>query len=261
MMTFPHIDPVAIEIFGLPIRWYGLAYVAGFLLGFQYLKLVIIKGWAKLTIEQLDNLFIYVIAGVILGGRLGYVLFYQFDYYLANPSQILQTWQGGMSFHGGLVGVILAFLIFAWRNNLHPATVADTVAPAIPIGLFFGRIANFINAELYGRPTDLPWAMIFPTDPTRLPRHPSQLYEALLEGLLLFVILHIINKNPTSPRWRATGTFLVGYAIFRFSIEYVRQPDALAHLQGGIYTYITQGQLLCIPMLLLGVYFLTRRHA
>lgn len=254
MLPFPHIDPVAVEIFGLPIRWYGLAYIAGFILGFEYLKHSVRKSWNKLTIAQLDSLFLYVIAGVIIGGRLGFALLYHPSHYFANPMDIIKTWEGGMSFHGGLIGVALSMLFFAWRQKLPAAHVADSIATAFPIGLFFGRLANFINAELWGRPTDMPWAMIFPTDALGLPRHPSQLYEAALEGILLFVVMHIVfSRRPYRP-WQLSGLFLMGYGLSRFTVEFFRQPDA--GFDTGIHAMITQGQMLCIPMILAGTFLL-----
>lgn len=256
MIPFPQIDPVAINLLGLPVRWYGLAYVAGFLLGFQYLKHLIKSGKSRITVDHLDGLFVYIIAGVILGGRLGYAFLYQPEHYLSHPQDILKTWEGGMAFHGGLIGVTIAMLIFAWRHKLHPAHIADSLAPAFPIGLFFGRIANFINAELWGKPTDASWAMIFPTDPAQLPRHPSQLYEAALEGILIFIIMHIIAKR-SYKQWRLTGTFLTGYALSRIVVEFFRAPDY--NLTTGIYEYISQGQLLSLPMLALGLFLLVKQ--
>ncbi|MDE0723137.1 MAG: prolipoprotein diacylglyceryl transferase [Alphaproteobacteria bacterium] len=253
MIPFPHIDPVALYIGPLPLRWYGLAYVAGFVLGLYAFKHLCntMKG-SKLTSKHVDDYFVWIIAGVILGGRLGYVLFYNFSYYIEHPMQILQTWNGGMSFHGGVLGCILATVLFAWKKGLEIHQLSDKLAVVVPIGLFFGRIANFINAELYGRPTDLPWGMVFPTADD-LPRHPSQLYEAGLEGLVLFIILFVMARRNPRP-WALTGTFLMGYGIFRFFIEYARMPDT--HLQDGIFTTITMGQILCLPMVILGVYYL-----
>ncbi len=253
MLPFPQIDPVALYIGPLPLRWYGLAYVAGFILGLYAFKYLCnnMKD-SVITKKHVDDYFVWIIIGVILGGRLGYVFFYNFSYYIQNPIQILQTWHGGMSFHGGALGCLIATMLFAWKKNLPIWQLSDKLAVVVPIGLFFGRIANFINGELYGRPTDLPWGMVFPTA-DELPRHPSQLYEAGLEGLVLFIILWMMARRNPRP-WVLTGTFLVGYGAFRFLIEYARMPDS--HLQDGIFTTITMGQILCLPMVLLGVYYL-----
>lgn len=253
MLAFPQIDPVAFYIGPLPLRWYGLAYVAGFLLGIAYFKYLCrkMKG-STLTSKHVDDYFIWVIIGVIVGGRLGYVLFYNASYYLSHPLQILQTWHGGMSFHGGVLGCVLATYLFARKKNLPLHELSDKLAAAAPIGLFFGRIANFINGELYGRPTELPWGMVFPMG-GELPRHPSQLYEATLEGLVLFILLFIVAKRAPKP-WTLTGLFLLGYGAFRFLIEYARMPDA--HLQEGLFSTITMGQILCLPMVFIGVYCL-----
>ena len=202
-ITFPALDPVLFEIGPIAIRWYALSYIAGLFLGLKYVEHLITKYTPineNLTLKSIEDLFAYVAFGVILGGRFGYVFFYKFDYYISNPSEILQVWQGGMSFHGGLLGVIIAIIIFAMRRKISPLMVGDYVAPTVPIGLFFGRIANFINAELYGRVTDVPWAVRFP-DPYYFgqylePRHPSQLYEAFTEGFILFFIMaYLIRKK------------------------------------------------------------------
>lgn len=256
MLAFPQIDPIAFEIFGLPFRWYGLAYAAAFLLALEYSKLICKRTAHGIKPEQIDNIFIYIVLGVILGGRLGYVLFYNLPFYMENPGMILQTWKGGMSYHGGLVGVLLAMLIFAKRNKVQFRAIGDVIAASIPIGLFFGRLANFINGELYGRVTspDFPLAMVFPHAGEE-PRHPSQLYEAALEGIVLFIILLILSLK-TSRRGLVGGAFLLGYGIFRSLVEFVRTPDDLAHLKGGIYMYLTQGQILSLPMIAAGIYFI-----
>lgn len=249
-ISFPNIDPVAISIFGLDIHWYGLAYVAAFFAALWYLTWQSNRYPGSLNKNQIDSLFIWGVLGVILGGRLGYTLFYNPAFYLSHPLEILHVWEGGMSYHGGLIGVVVAILLFARQAGVSPFTIADKLAPGVCIGLLFGRLANFVNGELYGRVTDVPWAIVFPTGGP-LPRHPSQLYEGLLEGLLLFILLHLILQR----RWRKgeiSGLFLFGYGFVRFMVEYVRQPDPLAHLQEGIFTVITMGQLLSLPMMLIG---------
>lgn len=255
-IPFPQIDPVLVQFGPIVIRWYALAYIAGLLLGWQYLRLLVRRpGWS-LTPIDVDDLLFYAALGIILGGRLGFVLFYHPSYYLRNPIEILFIWQGGMAFHGGLLGVILALWIFARRRGLPVLELGDAAAAAAPIGLFFGRIANFINAELWGRPTDLPWGVVFP-NAGPLPRHPSQLYEALLEGLVLFVVLFWLARKPRMPvhHGRLGGVFLTGYALARFMVEFVREPDAhLGHLLFGM----TMGQLLSLPMLAAGIALLVR---
>ncbi len=255
-IPFPAFDPVAVEIGPLVVRWYALAYIVGLLLGWRLARRLVTRpGW-KITPEGVDDLLFYVTLGVILGGRLGYVLFYQPGYYAANPLEILYVWRGGMSFHGGLVGVLVAALHFARRTGTDPLEVADLLAAVAPLGLFFGRVANFINGELWGRPTDVPWAVIFPMAGPE-PRHPSQIYEALLEGLLLFVVLQILAWRPRRAERRGllTGIFLAGYGLARGFVEFFREPDAqLGYLWGGL----TMGQLLSIPLLLAGLYLLVR---
>ncbi len=255
-IPFPAFDPVAIELGPLVIRWYALAYIVGLLLGWRLARRLVTRpGWT-VTREGVDDLLFYVTLGVILGGRLGYVLFYQPGYYATNPLEILYVWRGGMSFHGGLVGVLVAALYFARRTGAHPLEVTDLLAAVAPLGLFFGRIANFINGELWGRPTDVPWAVIFPMAGPE-PRHPSQLYEALLEGLLLFVLLQFLAWRPRRPERQGvlTGVFLLGYGVARSFVELYREPDAqLGYLWGGL----TMGQILSIPLVLAGLYLLVR---
>lgn len=269
-IDFPQIDPVALEIGPIVIRWYALAYIAGLFGGLHYVSGLlkkyppqdINKSMEGFNSKTLEDLFSYVALGVILGGRLGYVFFYKPSYYLSNPIEIFKVWEGGMSFHGGLLGVIIAILLFAYRNKLKPLIVGDYVCAAVPIGLFFGRIANFINAELYGRVTDVAWAVRFPTyQGLTEPRHPSQLYEAATEGLLLFIVLHYaLNYTKTlSYPGRATGIFLTGYALARIFSEFFREPDAFL---GFILTAggagITQGMILSIPMLVTGIWLIRK---
>ncbi len=250
------IDPVALSLGPLQIRWYGLAYVAGFICAF----LVIVKLSQRWKIRINDDAFFTVvfcvIFGVILGGRLGYVLVYGDGYYLQHPEKILAFNEGGMSFHGGLVGVIIGGIIAAKITKIPFLTLADMGVVGVPIGLFFGRCANFINGELWGAPTDLPWGVVFGGAAGMMPRHPSQLYEALLEGVVLFIVLFALSrKTPARPRGTFFGTFLLLYGLFRFMIEFIRQPDAqIGYLLGT--DWFTMGQALSIPLMVAGVVFL-----
>lgn len=249
-LAFPAIDPIAISIGPIAIRWYALAYIAGLLLGWKYVVYYCTKTPNIMSKRDVDDLLFWATLGVILGGRLGYILFYNLDYYLDNPANILKVWQGGMAFHGGFMGVILAIILFARKRGISILAVLDAAAVATPIGLFFGRIANFINGELYGRTTDVAWGIVFPNGGPE-PRHPSQLYEAALEGLILFVVLFVLSRK-ACVRHRPGilgGTFVAGYGISRIIVEFFRQPDAqLGYLAGGI----TMGQVLSIPMVLVG---------
>ncbi len=250
-LPFPNIDPVLVEIGPFAIRWYALAYVVGILLGWRYARGLAARGDSPLTPLLLDDFVTWAVIGIVLGGRIGYILFYDLPHYLAEPLQIFALWHGGMSFHGGLLGVIAAMVLFARRRKLRFFHLADLVAAAAPIGLFLGRLANFVNGELYGRPTDLPWAMVFPRDPAQLPRHPSQLYEAGMEGILLFIVLFIAARRFRA-LWRPgleSGLFLCGYALCRIVGELFREPDVqIGFLPGGT----TMGQLLSLPMLAIG---------
>jgi len=248
VLIHPNIDPVAIQIGPLAVRWYGLMYLAGFMaawwLGVRRIK----AGIAPVTREQLDDLLFYAVLGVILGGRLGYVLFYKPDYYFAHPLQILEVWHGGMSFHGGFLGVLAAMGYAARKHRVNWWALMDYVAPLCPIGLAAGRLGNFINGELWGRVTTLPWGMVFP-GAGPLPRHPSELYEFALEGVALFVILWWFSSKPR-PRGQVSALFLIGYGSFRFIAEFARQPDAfLGYLALGL----TMGQWLSLPMIIAGI--------
>jgi phosphatidylglycerol:prolipoprotein diacylglycerol transferase len=257
-LVFPNISPELVSFGPFVIRWYALSYVAGILLGWVLVHRLNRLPPPVLTQKALDDIIIWAIFGIILGGRTGYVLFYNLPFYLDNPSDILKIWHGGMSFHGGLIGVILAIWLFSRRYGLQFWRVIDLMAVATPIGLGLGRIANFINAELFGHPTDVPWAVIFPTDPLGLPRHPSQLYEALLEGaLLLAIMLFFVRKDSIRGKpGRLSGIFLIGYGCMRAFVELFRMPDIqLGYLAG----YFTMGQILCLPMVLFGIYLLLRR--
>ena len=247
-LQFPDIDPVIFSVGPLSVRWYGLMYLIGFALAMWLANRQAEKpnsGWTK---EQVSDLLFYGMLGVILGGRIGYVLFYQFSYFIENPLYLFRIDQGGMSFHGGTLGVITAIAIFAWTRKKSLFEVGDFVVPLVPLGLLAGRIGNFINGELWGRVTDVPWAFIFPSGGPE-PRHPSQLYEAFLEGLVLFLILQWFIKKPR-PAGSVAGVFLLGYGVFRFIVEYFREPDAHLGLFAG---FISMGQILSLPMVIGGL--------
>ncbi len=251
-LTFPNIDPVAFSLGPLSIRWYALAYLAGFLLGWRYaLSLAGFDKDVRPSREDVDDFLPWAILGVVLGGRIGYVLFYQFDLYVQYPLEALKVWNGGMSFHGGALGVIAALIIYPLVRKFNQFRLADMVCAAVPIGLFFGRIANFVNGELFGRASDAPWAMVFPGGGPEA-RHPSQLYEAALEGGVLFVILFaLIRMQAVRDRpGIVAGAFLVGYGLFRGFVELYREPDA--HI-GFVFEYFSMGQLLSAPMILAGL--------
>ncbi len=255
-IPFPDIDPIIFQIGPLAVRWYALAYVAGILLGWFYIGKLLKRSPITMPKMLYDNLVIWTVLGVIIGGRLGYVFFYNWPYYSRVPSEIFHVWQGGMAFHGGLLGVIVVMLLIARVYHLQHRAVWDLFAAAAPIGLFFGRIANFINAELYGRVTDAPWGVVFPgTD--GIPRHPSQLYEALGEGALLFLLLwyFIYKRDALNRPGFVAGLFLVGYALSRSLIELYREPDA--HI-GILASGLTMGQLLSLPMIAVGVFLMLR---
>jgi phosphatidylglycerol:prolipoprotein diacylglycerol transferase len=261
-VPFPHFDPVLLQIGPVAIRWYALAYIAGIILGWRYMAALVKRPrlWAfrgpAATPLQLDDLILWITLGVIVGGRLGHVIFYTPQIIWENPLEILKTWHGGMSFHGGTIGVIVAGVVYARRNRIDMLRLGDVIAAATPLGLFFGRIANFINGELWGRPTSLPWGIIFPNADGQ-PRHPSQLYEAALEGLVLFVVLSwaVWGAKLLNRRGVVMGMFLAGYGIIRASLENVRQPDAgLDHLPFGL----TMGMILSTPMILAGAWFIWR---
>ncbi|MEY2777438.1 MAG: phosphatidylglycerol-prolipoprotein diacylglyceryl transferase [Pseudomonadota bacterium] len=263
-LVHPEFDPIALALGPLAIRWYGLMYLLAFL-AFMWLgrrRIAHDPQRSGITLKDLDDFLIWGVLGVVLGGRLGYAIFYKPEHYLSHPLELLAIWQGGMAFHGGLLGVILAMLLFSWhRRHLAQAdasavnrfwALADFVAPLVPLGLAFGRLGNFINGELWGRPTDpasIPWAMVFPQSGTADPRHPSQLYQMALEGLALFLVLQWLARRP-QPRALISGVFLTGYGLARFLVEFAREPDGfLGLLQLGL----SMGQWLSLPMILLGL--------
>lgn len=250
-IPFPEIDPVALSLGPLMIRWYALAYLAGFIGGWRYaLWLSDLDPDRRPNRDDIDNILPWLVLGVILGGRIGYVLFYNFAYYLQNPLQMLYVWEGGMSFHGGLLGVVTVILLFCRYYKIHPLAMGDIVSTVVPIGLFFGRIANFINGELFGRISTVPWAVNFPYG-GGLPRHPSQLYEALLEGVLMFFVLFFMARNPNIRRTKGVlfGSLLVGYGLCRMLVENFREPDSQL---GFYFEYFSMGQILCLPMVIAG---------
>lgn len=260
MLQYPQFDPVALQIGPVAIHWYGLMYLLAFALVYGLGRYRLVRNPAAImTPKGLEDLIFYSVLGVVLGGRLGYVLFYKPDYYLQHPLEIAYLWQGGMSFHGGLIGVIVVMLLFARKKGLPFLAVSDFIAPLIPLGLGAGRLGNFINGELWGRPSDVPWAMVFPQSGDNLPRHPSQLYELGLEGLLLFAVLWIYSRKPR-PLGRVSALFLMGYGALRFAVEFTREPDNfLGLLAGGM----SMGQWLSLPMFLAGLllFVLTARKS
>jgi phosphatidylglycerol:prolipoprotein diacylglycerol transferase len=239
----PNIDPVAFSIGPLAVRWYGLMYLAGFAAAWLLGNWRIKKGLAPISRQQFDDLIFFAVLGVVLGGRLGYVLFYKPAYYAAHPLEIFYIWQGGMSFHGGLLGVMLAMAFAARKHRVAYLALMDFVAPLCPLGFAAGRLANFINGELWGRVTDVPWGMVF-RGAGEAPRHPSQLYQFALEGLALFALLWWFSSKPR-PRGQVSGLFLIGYGAFRFIAEFAREPDSFL---GLLALGLSMGQWLCIPM-------------
>lgn len=250
-LPFPDIDPIALSLGPLQIRWYALAYLVGFLMGWRYILMLAKKMPGRPDKNDIDDFVPWAVAGVILGGRIGYVLFYNLPFYAGDPWEALKIWQGGMSFHGGAAGVILALFIYPMRRGFSVLRLSDLVCAAVPIGLFFGRIANFINGELYGRAApNVPWAVVFPGG-GEIPRHPSQLYEAVLEGAVLFIILLALYRMK-SVRERpglVSAAFLIGYGVFRGFVEFFREPDAQI---GFVIGQISMGQILCLPMIVFG---------
>jgi phosphatidylglycerol:prolipoprotein diacylglycerol transferase len=274
MLTYPDIDPIAVAIGPLKVHWYGLMYLIGFALAWVLGRWRASRPGSAWTPQMVDDVVFYCVIGVIAGGRLGYMLFYGYDQILANPLNIFKVWEGGMSFHGGLIGVLIAIQLFARKHGLRFFTVGDFVAPLVPLGLLFGRIGNFINGELWGHATSMPWGMHLPCErfphycaglpadaQWSLPLHPSQLYESMLEGAVLFAILWWFSRKPR-PTMAVSGLFLLLYGLFRFSVEFVRLPDA--HIGYLAFGWLTMGQLLSLPMVLFGALLLAlayRRRA
>jgi len=258
-MQFPNIDPVFLSIGPLQFRWYGLMYVLAFLSSYFIIRSEVSRKKLPWTTDDVADLVFYGAMGVVLGGRLGYILFYNLEFYLSNPLKLFAVWEGGMSFHGGFLGVLLAFMLYARRKKFPYWGLIDMAGLCAPVGLGFGRIGNFINAELYGRPTDAPWGIVFPGS-DGLPRHPSQIYEAFLEGLVLFFIVRFVSRK-TDVHGVVACSACAGYGLFRFMVEFFRQPDAQLGVFFGLFS---MGQLLSLPMFLLGsfmVYFLSRKNS
>ncbi|MFA5521543.1 MAG: prolipoprotein diacylglyceryl transferase [Castellaniella sp.] len=255
-LQHPDFDPVALQLGPVAVHWYGLMYLLGFALVWLLGRHRIRHGASGLTVRELEDMIFYCVLGVIIGGRLGYAFFYQPGQYLSHPLALLRLWEGGMSFHGGLIGVLAALWLFARKLGRPFLDIGDFIAPLIPPGLAAGRLGNFINGELWGRPSDLPWAMVFP-HADGLARHPSQLYEMALEGLLLFAVLWWFSARPRA-RGRVSGLFLAGYGLMRFLLEFTREPDAfLGLLAGGL----SMGQLLSLPMIIAGIWLMRRAPA
>jgi phosphatidylglycerol:prolipoprotein diacylglycerol transferase len=255
VLPFPQIDPVLFHVWRFAVRWYALAYIVGIIAGWFYARVIIASerlwgGPAPFTLLDFDDFVVWITLGIILGGRTGYVLFYNLPHFAAHPLQIFELWNGGMSFHGGVLGCIVAVVAFARRRGIPMLSLGDVTTAVAPIGLFLGRLANFINGELWGRITDVPWAMVFPNGGP-FPRHPSQLYEAALEGVALFIVLNVLVRRGALKRpGVVTGAFALGYGVARITCEFFREPDAqLGFLWGGL----TMGMLLCIPLMLAGI--------
>ncbi|MFN4142593.1 prolipoprotein diacylglyceryl transferase [Aestuariivirga sp.] len=266
-LPFPGIDPVIFEIGPFALRWYALAYIAGLLFASWYMKRLVSNPglWGRvkptMTAAQVDDFFLWSVLGVVVGGRLGYVLFYKPFHYLAYPLEIARMWDGGMSFHGGFLGVVVVCFFYGRRIGAGLDRMLDLGAASVPVGLGLGRLANFINGELWGRQTDVPWAFVFPDDPLQLPRHPSQLYEAVLEGLVLFLAVRIATHRHGALQHpgRASGIFALGYGMARILVEFFREPDAFLGYFAG---FITMGMILSLPLCAVGVWLLVRsRHA
>jgi phosphatidylglycerol:prolipoprotein diacylglycerol transferase len=258
LIPYPEIDPVLIQLGPFAIRWYALAYIAGLVIGWQVMRRVCAEPPKILSPLKIDDFLLWAALGVILGGRIGYVMFYKPGFYIEHPLAVLTLWEGGMSFHGGLLGVIAAILAFAIRNKTDPFMLSDLVAIVAPIGLFFGRLANFINGELWGRVTDVQWGMIFPRGGP-LPRHPSQLYQAFFEGVLLVLLVAAVWKLTDGRRRPGllTGVFCAGYGVARIAGEFFREPDA--HL-GYLWGPLTMGMLLSVPMIVFGGWLIARAY-
>ena len=254
-MFINNFDPVAFNFFSIEIRWYSLAYIFGIIIGWVYSKKYLINDKSILNI--FDDLITYLIIGVILGGRLGYILFYNLDYYLNNLNEILMLWKGGMSFHGGVIGVVISTILFSKKHNINPFTFLDLIAVVAPIGIFLGRIANFLNSELYGKETEIFWSVIYPKI-DNLTRHPSQIYEAIFEGLILFLILNLlVKKNLLGKKGLISSCFLIFYSLFRFVLEFFREPDPQI---GYLIINMTMGQILSLILFVIGISLLLKKN-
>lgn len=246
MLQYPSIDPIIFSIGPISLRWYGMMYLLGFVAAYLVGRKRARQAWSPMQPEQVEDLVFTSALGAVLGGRVGYVFFYGFDRFLTDPLWLFRVWEGGMAFHGGLLGVFLALIIYARKLGRPLGEVCDFVAPLAPIGLGLGRMANFINAELYGRASDVSWAMVFPSDSLAIPRHPSQLYQCFLEGVVLFVLVYGFTRV-RRPAWAASGVFLLGYGVARYGVEFFREPDASLFLD-----WMTRGQFLSLPMIIGG---------
>jgi phosphatidylglycerol:prolipoprotein diacylglycerol transferase len=257
MLPYPEIDPVALALGPVKIHWYGLTYLAGIAVAWWMAVMRSARPWSPVQRDAVDDLIFYCALGVVLGGRLGYSIFYGAERIAEDPSWLLRVWEGGMSFHGGFLGVLFAMWLFSHRRQIAFGAVMDFVAPLVPVGLGLGRLGNFIGQELWGRPADVPWAMVFPDDPLQLARHPSQLYQFALEGGLLLAIMLWYSRRER-PVWAVSGVFSLGYGLQRFLVEFFREPDA--HITTLVFGWMTRGQLLCLPMIALGIYLLWSSH-
>lgn len=265
-LSFPNIDPVAVRLGPLAIHWYGLAYVVGILFAWWYSRRLVMTSqlWGPegppMTPKDIDDFLFWAALGIVLGGRIGYILFYDFQRYLANPMDVFAVWQGGMSFHGGFAGTTLAMILFARTRRIRVWSTFDVIAAGAPVAIGLVRLTNFVNSELWGRPSDMPWALIFPNGGP-VPRHPSQIYEALLEGLVLFVLLRLLTHRfhrLASPGF-VSGAFATGYSAARIFVEFFREPDAqIGYLAGG---WLTMGIVLSLPMLAIGIWAMLRKRA
>ena len=254
-MYIHELNPVAFSLFNIKIYWYSLSYLFGFIFSYYYVKFILSKDFINLNLKIFEDFLGWAVLGVILGGRIGYVIFYNLNFYLNNPIEILKIWQGGMSFHGGLIGVILSIFFFSKLKQINFLNLLNLVSSCAPIGLFLGRLANFVNRELIGRPTNSDWGVLFFENDVL--RHPSQIYEAIFEGLIIFIVIFYIIKKKYYTSINVSALFLIMYGFFRFTIEFYREPDS--HL-GFIFMNISMGQLLCLPMVLLGLMFVKKKN-